>query len=176
MLGGPIDAVVDLDRRVLAAHRGASLVLSRRGALRENVRVTSDQPVFPDPTASITPLLAVVDLDASLQFWVEQLGGEVQVRWDTYALVRVGAGQLHLAVAGDAPPDRSIRLVPPDRDQAVASGEVVLQVADCRAVVAALLERGVQFLGPPAEPPWGGEVRAFTRDPDGHLVEITSAT
>ncbi|MEJ7744223.1 MAG: VOC family protein [Nocardioidaceae bacterium] len=138
--------------------------------------MTSDKPVFPDTTASVTPLLAVVDLEASLQFWVKQLGGEVQVRWDTYALVRIGAGQLHLAVAGDAPPDRSIRLVPPDRDQELASGEVVLQVADCRAVVEALLKRGVEFLGPAAEPPWGGEVRAFARDPDGHLVEITSAT
>jgi len=56
-------------------------------------------------------------------------------------------------------------------DQAAA--EVVIQVADCRAVVTALQERGVQFLGPAAEPAWGGEVRAFARDPDWHLLEIT---
>jgi catechol 2,3-dioxygenase-like lactoylglutathione lyase family enzyme len=52
----------------------------------------------------------------------------------------------------------------------------VLTVADCRAAVAELEARGVVFLGPPAEPEWGDEVRAFARDPDGHLVEITSGS
>ncbi|MBA3983596.1 MAG: VOC family protein [Acidimicrobiia bacterium] len=98
------------------------------------------------------------------------------MQWDSYALVQVGRGRLHLAVAGDPPPDRSIRLVPPvDADQQ-ASGEVVIEVADCRAVVTALQSRGVRFLGPAAEPAWGGEVRAFALDPDGHLLEITSPT
>lgn len=137
--------------------------------------MTDDHPLFPDAEATVAPLLAVADLEASLSFWVQRLGAKVQVRWDTYALLRLGAGRLHLAVAGDAPPDRAIRLVPPEHDPERASGEVVLEVADCRYVVATLQERGVQFLGPAREAPWGGEVRAFARDPDGHLVEISSA-
>lgn len=96
--------------------------------------------------------------------------------WDTYALLRLGAGRLHLAVTGDPPPDRGVRLVPPLASDRTATAEVVLRVADCAAVVAVLKGRGVSFLGPPATPAWGGEVRAFARDPDGHLVEVSSVS
>lgn len=131
---------------------------------------------FPDVTASVAPLLAVTSLDRSLEFWVARMGGGLTVHWQAYARVQVGDGQVHLAVAGDPPPDRAVRLVPPTGGGAQATGEVVIQVDDCRAVFEQLEKRGVEFLGPPAEPAWGGEVRAFTRDPDNHLVEITSTT
>lgn len=136
----------------------------------------TDPPSFPDPRAQVAPLLAVADLRRSLGFWVTRMGGELLVEWDTYARLRVGEGQIHLAVGGAPPPDRAVRLVPPAGGGAQAPGEVVIQVTDCRAVVARLQERGVVFLGPAAEPSWGGEVRAFALDPDHHLVEITSTT
>jgi hypothetical protein len=41
----------------------------------------------------------------SLAFLGRSRGWEVVVRWDTYALVRLGTGQLHLAVTGAPPPD-----------------------------------------------------------------------
>jgi len=138
--------------------------------------MTEELPTFPDSSATVTPLLAVDDLTRSMSFWVGQVGAAVEVEWETYALLRIGAGRLHLAVTGDPPPDRSIRLVPPSGGEQHANGEVVIQVSDCHAVVTVLLERGVTFLGPAAEPLRGGEVRAFARDPDGHLLEITSPT
>lgn len=144
--------------------------------VRKNASVAVDPPPFPDPSATVSPLLAVADLSRSLDFWVGLVGGNIRVQWDTYALLQIGRGWLHLAVTGDPPPDRSIRLVPPTRPGDQASGEVVIQVADCRAVVAALRRRGVRFLGLASEPQWGGEVRAFAADPDGHLLEITSPT
>ncbi len=129
---------------------------------------------FPDPTASITPLLVVRDLDDSMAFWAELLGGEVVHRADSSALVRIGGGVVHLARSSEAPPDRDVRLVPPDGDPFSATAEVVLGVLDCRTVHAELERRGVSFLGLPVEPPWGGEARVFLRDPDHHLVEIRS--
>jgi catechol 2,3-dioxygenase-like lactoylglutathione lyase family enzyme len=36
-----------------------------------------------------------------------------------------------------------------------------------------LRDRGAEFLTPPVESEW--EVRAFFRDPDGHLMEISEA-
>jgi len=98
------------------------------------------------------------------------------MRWDSYALLQLGAGRLHLAVTGDPPEDRAVRLVAPGRAETEATGEVVLRVADCASIVSQLEQRGVQFLGPLARPAWGGEVRAFLHDPDGHLVEISSIT
>jgi catechol 2,3-dioxygenase-like lactoylglutathione lyase family enzyme len=88
--------------------------------------------------------------------------------------MRVGGGLVHLATTSDPPPDRDVRLVPPDDDPFTATAEVVIRVTDCRAVHAALEARGVPFPGLPVVPPWGGEVRVFLRDPDRHLVEITS--
>ena len=132
------------------------------------------EPHFPDADATVEPLLAVTDLSRSLAFWQDRMGGSPLMRWDTYALLQLGAGRLHLAVTGDAPTDRAVRLVPPRLAETEATGEVVLRVADCVSVVSRLEQRGVQFLAPPATPAWGGEVRAFLRDPDGHLVEISS--
>ena len=44
---------------------------------------------------------------------------------------------------------------------------------DCREAYETLRARGATFLTPPVD--WGGEIRAFFRDPDGHLLEISEA-
>ena len=129
---------------------------------------------FPDAAATVQPLLVVAEMSRTLAFWVDRMGASPEVQWDSYALLRIGSGRVHLAVTADPPPDRDVRLVPP-AGAGDAVGEVVIAVGDCRAVVAELERRGVAFLGPPAKPAWGGEVRAFLRDPDGHLIEITSS-
>ena len=134
----------------------------------------STKPGFPDVHATVEPLLAVTDLSRSLTFWQDYMGGLLLTRWDSYAHLHLGAGRLHLAVTGDPPADRNVRLVSPERTATEATGEVVLRVADCACVVRQLRQRGVHFLGPPARPAWGGELRAFLHDPDGHLVEISS--
>jgi catechol 2,3-dioxygenase-like lactoylglutathione lyase family enzyme len=38
---------------------------------------------------------------------------------------------------------------------------------------ARLAAKGAAFLALPTVPPWGPEVRAFLRDPDGHLIELS---
>lgn len=132
---------------------------------------------FPDEHVTLAPLLAVSELARALEFRSGRMGFAVDVQWASYARLRIpGGGLLHLAEGGDAPPDREVGLQGPSRGSGNASGEVVLHVDDCRQVVAALEQRGVEFLGPAAEPAWGGEVRAFGLDPDGHLFEVTSST
>jgi catechol 2,3-dioxygenase-like lactoylglutathione lyase family enzyme len=49
----------------------------------------------------------------------------------------------------------------------------VIRGPDCRGAHAPLVERGATFLAPPLESDW--EIRAFFRDPDGHLLEISEA-
>ena len=50
--------------------------------------------------------------------------------------------------------------------------DIVVRVPDCQGAYEALSERGAVFLTPPVR--WDhGEVRAFFRDPDGHLFEIS---
>ncbi len=49
---------------------------------------------------------------------------------------------------------------------------MVVRVDDGAARYERLVADGVSFPGPPVVPSWGGETRAFLRDPDGHLVEL----
>ena len=48
-----------------------------------------------------------------------------------------------------------------------------MRVADCHAAYETLRARGAAFLTPPVSSAW--ETRAFFRDPDGHLLEISEA-
>jgi catechol 2,3-dioxygenase-like lactoylglutathione lyase family enzyme len=59
----------------------------------------------------------------------------------------------------------------PPADPDVATAELIVAVPDCRAAHAELAARGAAFLADPVEYAW--EIRAFFRDPDGHLFEIT---
>jgi len=64
----------------------------------------------------------------------------------------------------------TVTFVPPeDRDR--VSNELTLKLPDCRAAYEVLKERGAEFLTPPVEYEW--EIRAFFRDPDGNLLEIS---
>jgi catechol 2,3-dioxygenase-like lactoylglutathione lyase family enzyme len=51
---------------------------------------------------------------------------------------------------------------------------LTIRVPDCRAAYETLTARGADFLTPPVD--WGGEIRCFFRDPDGHLLEISEVT
>ena len=59
----------------------------------------------------------------------------------------------------------------PPADPDTAPAELIVAVPDCRAAHAELVSRGAVFLAEPVEYPW--EIRAFFRDPDGHLFEIS---
>jgi catechol 2,3-dioxygenase-like lactoylglutathione lyase family enzyme len=120
----------------------------------------------------VAPLMVVRDVARSVAFY-RQLGFAVTVEWPTYAKLSAGTGTLHLATPGDPPPDRpDVALEAPDATARTVVAAVVVQVADCRAACAVLTAAGIEPLTVPAEPEWGGEVRAFVRDPDGHLVEL----
>ncbi|MBX3029176.1 MAG: VOC family protein [Chloroflexi bacterium] len=134
--------------------------------------MSDEGPGFPEPGAVVAPLLVVADLDRSLDFY-RGLGATVVVRWDEYARLALAGGALHLATPTSGVEDRlSVDLAPPASIH-LGTGEVVIDVADCHATYAALAARGVRFLAPPTEPSWGGEIRCFLQDPDGHLIELS---
>jgi catechol 2,3-dioxygenase-like lactoylglutathione lyase family enzyme len=55
----------------------------------------------------------------------------------------------------------------PDR----VSHAMTIRVPDCHQAYETLKARGAEFLTPPVT--WDYEIRAFFRDPDGHLFEIS---
>ena len=48
---------------------------------------------------------------------------------------------------------------------------VSLQVTDIFATFAIIVDRGVEFVAPPEQQPWGG-VLAHLRDPDGNVLTL----
>jgi catechol 2,3-dioxygenase-like lactoylglutathione lyase family enzyme len=133
---------------------------------------TSAKPTHSEMT--VAPLLAVGDLSRSLAFYENVVGATRIMVGDSYARLSLGRGELHLATRSDPTPDKpGVILAPPDPAATTVHGEVVVHVRDCRAMYAQLVAKGAAFLAPPTVPPWGHEVRAFLRDPDGHLIELS---
>ena len=77
-----------------------------------------------------------------------------------------------LLVTGGGPTDDkpTVTFAAPEDPDTVAH-ELTLRVPDCMAAYEALRARGAEFLAPPSTSAW--EIRAFFRDPDGHLLEIS---
>ena len=69
--------------------------------------------------------------------------------------------------------DKPTIIFAPPADPDRVAHELTIRVPDCRAAHATLTARGAIFLAAPSESDW--EIRAFFRDPDGHLLEISQA-
>lgn len=123
---------------------------------------------------ALTHILVVADPAVSRDFWVDVLGAEVYREYGGTSVVLTFAGTWLLLVSGGGPTvDKPGVTFGPPADRDLVSHAMTLRVGDCRAAYAALTARGVAFLTPPHD--WGGEIRCFFRDPDGHLVEISES-
>lgn len=118
-------------------------------------------------------ILAVSDFGASLAFYRDRLGLEVEAVYDEppYATLVCAGARISLAEQGHPAEDRPGVLMTAAADRSQAAVVLVLEVADALAAHAALVAAGVTMLAPPFSPPWGG-CRFFCVDPDGYLVEI----
>jgi len=118
-------------------------------------------------------ILAVSSVPASLAFYRDTLGLEVEAVYDDppYATLVASGARISLAEQGHPAEDRPGVMMEAPVDPSRAAVVVVLEVADARAAYRELQSRGARFLAEPFEPPWGG-CRFFCIDPDGYLVEV----
>ncbi|MCI0688051.1 MAG: VOC family protein [Sporichthyaceae bacterium] len=127
---------------------------------------------FPVPGVELTVLLVVSDIDRSRSFYADVLGATVYREYGGSSCVLQFQGVWLLLVTGGPPTeDKPTVSFAPPADPDRASHELTMRVPDCQAAYETLRARGAQFLTPPKD--WGGEIRAFFRDPDGHLLEIS---
>ena len=129
---------------------------------------------FPEAQMQMTLLLVVSDVERSRKWYEEVLGATVYREYGDTSCVLQFLGNWLLLVTGGGPTDDkpTVSFAPPaDPDR--VSAEVTIRVPDCRGAYETLVERGAEFLTPPVDS--GYEVRAFFRDPDGHLWEISQA-
>ena len=122
----------------------------------------------------LTRLLVVGDLGRSVSWYRDVVGAELVGEYGgTSAVFRLVGAWLLLVTGGGPTADKPTVSMAPPADPDVASAELIIAVPDCRAAHAGLVARGASFLADPVEYPW--EIRAFFRDPDGHLFEISEA-
>jgi catechol 2,3-dioxygenase-like lactoylglutathione lyase family enzyme len=132
------------------------------------------QAEFPTEGVVLTHLLVISDLERSRHFYRDVLGATVYREYGGASCVLQFQGSWLLLVTGGGPTrDKPTVTFAPPADPDTVSHEFTLRVPDCQAAYETLKARGAVFLTPPVD--WGGEIRCFFRDPDGHLLEISEA-
>jgi lactoylglutathione lyase len=133
------------------------------------------QDDFPAPPAGfvVTHFLVVSDQDRSREFYQSVFGATVVLERDP-VILRLANSWLILNVGGGPTDDKpTVTLTtPPDPHQ--ASAFLNLRVADIAAAYTEWSARGAEFLTEPKD--HGREIRAYIRDPDGHLIEVGQMT
>jgi len=121
----------------------------------------------------VTQFLVVSDQDRSRDYYQTVFGATVVRERDPVIMKPVNTW-LILNVGGGPTDDKpTVTLTtPPDPDR--TSAFLNLRVADIRAAYSEWSTRGAQFLTEPKD--HGVEIRAYIRDPDGHLIEVGQTT
>jgi len=129
---------------------------------------------FPTESMELTHILVVRDLPTAIAFYRDVLGAELVREYGGTSAVFSFRGAWLLLVTGGGPTEDKpdVTFAPPDDPRRI-SHAMTIRVPDCQAAYEVLRARGAAFLTPPVASAW--EVRAFFRDPDGHLLEISEA-
>lgn len=134
-----------------------------------------DRDDFPAPREGfvITNFLVVSDQDRSREFYVAVFGAKV-VRAKDPVILRVANTWLILNVGGGPTDDKPTVTLSTPADPDHTSAFMNVRVADIAQVYKDWSARGAQFLTEPKD--HGFEIRAYVRDPDGHLIEVGQST
>ena len=130
---------------------------------------------FPDPASGfvVTHFLVVSDQDRSRDFYQSVFGAKVLVERDP-VIMKVANSWLILNVGGGPTDDKPTVTLAPPADLSHASAFLNIRVADIAAAYAEWSARGAEFLTEPKV--HEREIRAYIRDPDGHLIEVGQTT
>ncbi len=121
----------------------------------------------------VTHFLVVADQDRARDFYVRVFGAEVARERDPVFL-RMFGSTLILNDGGPPTPDKPGVTLEPPAYLTRTSAFLNLRVEDIARVHAEWTARGAQFLTDPIDR--GPEIRAYLRDPDGHLIEVGQST
>ena len=129
-------------------------------------------PQFPTEGMTLTHILVVSDLDRARTFYQDVLGASLYGEYGGTSIVFDFNGAWLLIVTGGEPTNDKPEVVfaAPTQPNRV-NHSFTIRVPDCQQAYETLKARGAKFLTPPVN--WGYEIRAFFRDPDGHLFEIS---
>jgi catechol 2,3-dioxygenase-like lactoylglutathione lyase family enzyme len=139
------------------------------------VRDVDMQSTFPSDEMELTSILVVGDVNASRDFYRDVLGAAVYREYGgTSCVLRFLGAWLLLVTGGEPTEDKPGVVFAPPGDASAVSHSFTIRVPDCEKAYETLRSRGAVFLTPPHD--WGHETRCFFRDPDGHLLELSSVS
>jgi lactoylglutathione lyase len=132
------------------------------------------QDDFPAPEDGfvVTHFLVVADQDRSREFYQSVFGAKVVLERNP-VILRLANSWLILNVGGGPTDDKPDVTLTTPADPHRTSAFLNLRVADIQAAYAEWSARGAEFLTEPKD--HGREIRAYIRDPDGHLIEVGEA-
>jgi len=130
---------------------------------------------FPEPQSGfvVTHFLVVSDQDRSREFYRTVFGAKVILDRDP-VIMKLANSWLILNVGGGPTDDKPTVTLTPPSDPDHTSAFLNLRVADIAAAYADWSAKGAEFLTEPKD--HGREIRAYIRDPDGHLIEVGQTT
>ena len=130
---------------------------------------------FPAPKEGIriTHFLVVADQDRSREFYRSLFDGQV-VRERDPVVIKVANSWLILNVGGGPTDDKPTVTLSTPTEPDRTSAFLNVRVADIAKIYEEWSAKGAQFLTEPKD--HGREIRAYVRDPDGHLIEVGQAT
>jgi len=131
--------------------------------------MSSDDFPAPKDGFVITHFLVVSDQDRSRDFYASLLGGKVLMERDP-VIIKVANTWLILNVGGGPTDDKPTVTLSTPRDPNHTSAFINIRVADIQRIYKEWTAKGAQFLTEPKD--HGREIRAYVRDPDGHLIEV----
>lgn len=123
----------------------------------------------------LTTILVVAEIERSTAWYRDVLGAELYREYGgTSAVFQFNGTWLLIVTGGEPTADKPTVTFAPPADPDRVSTSFTIKVPDCRGSFEVLRGRGADFLTDPVD--HGGEIRAFFRDPDGHLFEISEST
>ena len=130
---------------------------------------------FPAPKEGfvITHVLVVADQERSREFYRSLLGGQVLLERDP-VIMKVANTWLTLVTGGGPTDDKPGVSLGAPTEPGFTSGFLNLRVADIAQTYKEWSAKGADFLTEPID--HGSEIRAYIRDPDGHLIEVGQVT
>jgi len=115
--------------------------------------------------------LFVADLDQSVEFYRDRIGLTLKTQEKGFAAFDLGGVELALLDLPAAAEMITEDVVRPKVPAGPVRHSLSIDVGDVDSTHQVLVERGVEFVKPPVDQPWGQRT-AYFRDPDNNIWEI----
>ena len=135
-----------------------------------------DPDDFPAPQGDgfvLTHFLVVADQDRSREFYRSIFDGKILFERDP-VIMKVANTWLILNEGGGPTDDKPTVTLETPQDPNRTCAFLNVRVGNIQKIYEEWSAKGAQFLTEPKD--HGREIRAYVRDPDGHLIEVGQAT